>query len=178
MDGCRVTRGARRRGRPRRVEGSNTLLPTYSATLFPRGSLRPKFIARGNAPPCFYTLLPDLSSYFYHHVYSLSLFAIILNLALPLFSPPFLSVLLLPDRRTIPENIKCLPGLLRTRGFASSISRLNCSSERPPPGTLLSPSLSPFPLLAARGTVPGDHLPPPRTALTRVENTKHLVGIT
>lgn len=68
---------AKRRGRPRRVEGSNALLRTHSGTLFPRGSLRPKFIARGNAPPCFYTLRdPSLlsSSYFYHHrVYSLSL---------------------------------------------------------------------------------------------------------
>ena len=53
VDGSRVTcRGSSpEKKRARRVEGPNTLLPTHSATLFPRGSLRPKFIARGNAPP-------------------------------------------------------------------------------------------------------------------------------
>lgn len=53
VDGSRVTRrgSSPEKKRARRVEGPNTLLPTHSATLFPRGSLRPKFIARGNAPP-------------------------------------------------------------------------------------------------------------------------------
>lgn len=128
---------------------SNTPLPTHSATLFPRGSLRPKFIARGNAPPCFYTLLPDLSPLYPPLISITTTFILSLSLSSPsssisryLFFPlhfPFFPI----DRqsRTIPENIKCLPGLLRTRGFASSISRLNCSSTTWH-GTLLSLFLS------------------------------------
>lgn len=142
VDGSRVTRrgSSPEKKRARRVEGPNTLLPTHSATLFPRGSLRPKFIARGNAPPLLlYPPCPPLISItaaftpsFLSSPSSSStsrLSSISLSLSVPIEGH---------DNHD-PREISNAPRLLRA---ASSISR------REPPSSLLLP----HPLLAVRGT--------------------------
>lgn len=90
-------------------DASRAPLPIHSATLFPRGSLRPKFIARGNAFIPSVTLPSASSSYFYRHrVYSLSFRHPQPRASTSSFLrfSPFRSR---SDRGTItiPENIKC-----------------------------------------------------------------------
>lgn len=131
-------------------DASRAPLPIHSATLFPRGSLRPKFIARGNAFIPSVTLPSVFSSYFYRHRV-LSLFSSS-STSRRLVFPPFLSV---------------------SFSFRSGDNHDPREYQMPrlpsisPLGTTFSSSP---PLLAVRGTVAGAQLPP-RMALTRLENT-------